>query len=555
MVWRAALSRSWRAACSRSTTARRSTSVRTRSSTSDFNWQVLETEHFLIHYYPEEARAAMRRGAHGGALLRAPLARSRTTSSARRSRSCSSRRARDFGQNNVTGDLGEGTGGVTERCATACCCRSPATIRSFEHVLTHEMVHEFQYDIFARGRAGGGHADARRRSIPPLWFMEGMAEYLSLGPSYTRSTDGVDARRGAQRQAADDRADDRAARTRYFPYRYGQSLWAYIGQRWGDESDRRRSWTTCRAWASSARSSASWACRSRISATSGARRCRRKYLPAGRVARAPAQVRAAAAHARRAPAARSSSRRRSRPTASTSRSCRTAASLKRRGVHRPLARRRRDRQAHQAAGEEHDRSELRGAAAAVFAERLLSRRQDARVHGAARRAATCCICSTSKRESARAVRSAARRHRRARAGRRTASRSFSAETRAASPISTSSMRTGRISRSSPTTSTADMQPQWSPDGKTIAFATDRGSRRGSRRTCGSRTWRIAHLSTSNGGNVELIPGQDGLNINPKWAPDWQVDRVRLRSHGRPEHSSSTISRRSSTTSSRTSSAA
>ena len=32
--------------------------------------------------------------------------------------------------------------------------------RSFEHVLTHEMVHAFQYDIFARGKAGNGLRDA-----------------------------------------------------------------------------------------------------------------------------------------------------------------------------------------------------------------------------------------------------------------------------------------------------------------------------------------------------------------------------------------------------------
>src|SRR5215212_3596674 len=78
-----------------------------------FNWRVIETEHFLVHYYPEEKAGAM------------DAARMAERSYARLSRILdhqfrekkpiilfSSRS--EFGQNNVTGDLGEGTGGVTE---------------------------------------------------------------------------------------------------------------------------------------------------------------------------------------------------------------------------------------------------------------------------------------------------------------------------------------------------------------------------------------------------------------------------------------------------------
>ena len=88
----------------------------------------------------------------------------------------------DFGQNNVTGDLGEGTGGVTEAMRHRMLLNFTGDYRSFEHVLTHEMVHAFQYDVFARGKAGNG-LQALAQFLPPLWFAEGMAEYLSLGPS------------------------------------------------------------------------------------------------------------------------------------------------------------------------------------------------------------------------------------------------------------------------------------------------------------------------------------------------------------------------------------
>ena len=77
-----------------------------------FNWRVIETEHFLVHYYPEERAGAME------------AARMAERSYARLSKILDhqfrekkpiilfSSRA-EFGQNNVTGDLGEGTGGAT----------------------------------------------------------------------------------------------------------------------------------------------------------------------------------------------------------------------------------------------------------------------------------------------------------------------------------------------------------------------------------------------------------------------------------------------------------
>src|SRR5205823_5668328 len=52
---------------------------------------------------------------------------------------------------------------------------------ALEHVMQHEMVHQFQYDVFSHGRAGAGVGTIISVN-PPLWFMEGMAEYLSIGP-------------------------------------------------------------------------------------------------------------------------------------------------------------------------------------------------------------------------------------------------------------------------------------------------------------------------------------------------------------------------------------
>lgn len=195
-----------------------------------FRWRVLETEHFLIHYYPEErtpvhdaARMAERSYSRLSKILGHQF-REKKPILLFASR-------QDFGENNVTGDLGEGTGGVTDASRQRMILPFTGDYDSFEHVLTHEMVHQFQYDIFSHGRAGA-NLQTLEQVNPPLWFMEGMAEYLSLGPNHPLTTMWI---RSAVENGSlpsvrqmTDRPD------KYFPYRYGEAFFRYIGERWGD---------------------------------------------------------------------------------------------------------------------------------------------------------------------------------------------------------------------------------------------------------------------------------------------------------------------------------
>jgi Tol biopolymer transport system component len=195
-----------------------------------FNWRVIETEHFLVHYYPEEKAGAM------------DAARMAERSYARLSRVLDHQfrekkpiilfasRA-EFGQNNVTGDLGEGVGGVTEASRHRLILPLTGDFGSFEHVLAHEMVHEFQYDIFARGKAGA-NIQTLNQIDPPLWFMEGMAEYLSIGPVHPLTASWL---RDAAVNGNLPTIEQMTERPdKYFPYRYGEALWEYVGERWGD---------------------------------------------------------------------------------------------------------------------------------------------------------------------------------------------------------------------------------------------------------------------------------------------------------------------------------
>ena len=65
----------------------------------------------------------------------------------------------------------------------------------------------------------------------PLWFIEGMAEYLSVGPVDPHTAMWM---RDAAREEKLPTIRDLGS-ARYFPYRYGQALWAYLAGRFGDE--------------------------------------------------------------------------------------------------------------------------------------------------------------------------------------------------------------------------------------------------------------------------------------------------------------------------------
>ncbi|GAC1516545.1 MAG: DPP IV N-terminal domain-containing protein [Gemmatimonadaceae bacterium] len=197
-----------------------------------FDWRVLETEHFLIHYYKDE-RAATIDAARMAERAYARLSRVLDHQFREKKPIVIFSSRSDFGQNNVTGDLGEGTEGVTEALRHRILLPFLGDYRSFEHVLTHELVHEFQYDVYARGRAGNG-LQALQQNDMPLWFAEGMAEYLSIGPNH-RLTDAW--LRDAGLNGKIPTIEQMTLRPdRFFPYRYGESLWQYIGQRWGDET-------------------------------------------------------------------------------------------------------------------------------------------------------------------------------------------------------------------------------------------------------------------------------------------------------------------------------
>ena len=192
------------------------------------DFQVLKTEHFDIYFYPSE-REGINMAARLAERWHARLERIFQHKLRGRQPLVMYASHADFEQNNVIpGEMGEGTGGVTEPLRRRIVLPFGGPLADTDHVIGHELVHAFQFDVTTNPNAPAGQNGAERL---PLWFIEGMAEYLSLGPVDSNTAMWL---RDAARQEKLPSIED-LDNPKYFPYRWGQAFWAYVGGRWGDE--------------------------------------------------------------------------------------------------------------------------------------------------------------------------------------------------------------------------------------------------------------------------------------------------------------------------------
>jgi Tol biopolymer transport system component len=192
-----------------------------------FDFRILPTQHYNLYFYPSEslatadaARMAERWYTRHNALLKQTFDKNPLIIYAD---------PPDFQQSNVIeGFIGQGTGGVTEGARDRVIMPLTGAYAESDHVLGHELVHVFQYHMAQA--MPGGLANVERI---PLWLIEGMAEYLSLGRNDPNTAMWLrDAVRRKDMPTIKQLTND----PRYFPYRYGQALWAYIGGEWGDDA-------------------------------------------------------------------------------------------------------------------------------------------------------------------------------------------------------------------------------------------------------------------------------------------------------------------------------
>jgi hypothetical protein len=193
-----------------------------------FDFQVTKTEHFDVYNYPEEAEAA--------ALVGRMAERWYQRLTSVLDHDLEGRQPLilyashpEFQQTNaIGGSVGEGTGGVTEAFKRRIVLPMAGPLQDTDHVVGHELVHAFQYDITGEGRPGGQQGVLRL----PLWFIEGMAEYLSIGPVDPNTSLWLRDALNHDKLPAVKKLDD----PKYFPYRFGHAFWAYVAGRWGDRA-------------------------------------------------------------------------------------------------------------------------------------------------------------------------------------------------------------------------------------------------------------------------------------------------------------------------------
>ncbi len=195
----------------------------------NFNFKVMHTRHFDIYYYKEEkdavkyaARMAERWYTRHSIILDDTLTGKQPL--------ILYDGFQQFSETNVTqGQIGQGTGGFTEPVMRRIVLPFAGPLAETNHVIGHELVHAFQFDITGKGKSKDENG-LPAASKMPLWFIEGMAEYLSLGPKDPFTAMWM---RDAVITKIPDISD--LDNPKYFPYRYGQSLLAFIGGKWGNK--------------------------------------------------------------------------------------------------------------------------------------------------------------------------------------------------------------------------------------------------------------------------------------------------------------------------------
>ncbi|HPI38758.1 MAG TPA: hypothetical protein PK397_12520 [Ignavibacteriaceae bacterium] len=142
----------------------------------DFDWKILRTKHFDIYYYDnldeiaeigatyaEEAYEKLKVDFNNVVTRRIPLIFYNTHI--------------HFQQTNTTpGFIPEGVGGFFEFLKGRVVIPFSGSLAQFKHVITHELVHVFTINKLFRV-----YADHRipAETMPPLWFIEGVAEFYS----------------------------------------------------------------------------------------------------------------------------------------------------------------------------------------------------------------------------------------------------------------------------------------------------------------------------------------------------------------------------------------
>jgi len=192
-----------------------------------FAWRFIETEHFDIYYYDEKNYHLAQFTAESVESSLQQLMEDFNHTLTARIPVIIYDSHSDFSQTNVV-DLpidAQGIGGVTDKFKNRMTQPFMGDYADFRRTLQHELLHAFVNDMYY----GGTVQSIMRHNIQlvlPLWFEEGLAEYMALG--WDTQTDMY------IRDAIINNYLPNLTQLRgYFAYRGGQSFWNFIAEEYG----------------------------------------------------------------------------------------------------------------------------------------------------------------------------------------------------------------------------------------------------------------------------------------------------------------------------------
>jgi len=128
----------------------------------------------------------------------------------------------------IQGTIGLGTQGVTEALKNRIVIPVLESNAQTDHVIGHELVHVFHF----RALFIDDSLSLNSLRNLPLWLVEGMAEYFSVGSVDANTAMII---REAIREDKFPSLEDMTRDYSYNPYRYGHSFMAFLGRTWGDD--------------------------------------------------------------------------------------------------------------------------------------------------------------------------------------------------------------------------------------------------------------------------------------------------------------------------------
>ena len=146
----------------------------------DKDWKYIQSEHFDFYYYQggrklaefaaavaESSFSSLNELFNYNLIDRIPVIIYRSHN--------------DFSETNTSPSaLPESVGGFTEFLKNRVVLPFEGNYEQFRHVIHHELTHAVMLQ-FLYGAGPGSIISGISRMMPPLWFIEGLAEYTSIG--------------------------------------------------------------------------------------------------------------------------------------------------------------------------------------------------------------------------------------------------------------------------------------------------------------------------------------------------------------------------------------